>query len=69
MNWKQKLTSRKWWNSLIGFITPLVLGFGFSEELWVKVIGMVMAGVSLAAFIVGEAICDASDNHRGRDDE
>lgn len=32
IDWKRKLTSRKWWLSLTGFITGLIIAFGGSDE-------------------------------------
>ena len=32
IDWKRKLTSRKWWLALTGFITGLIIAFGGSDE-------------------------------------
>ena len=31
INWKQKLTSRKFWAAVVGFVTPLLIAFGVTE--------------------------------------
>ena len=60
INWKQKLTSRKFWAALVGFLTALLLGFGVSESEVSQVASIVMAGATLIAYIVGEGMVDAS---------
>ena len=32
MDWKRKLTSRKFWMAVAAFITPLLLSFGMTEN-------------------------------------
>ena len=31
IDWKKKLTSRKFWMAIVGFVTPLLLAFGVAE--------------------------------------
>lgn len=61
MNWKQKLTSRKFWVAVIGFVTPLLLAFGKSESDVTQISSIIMAGGTLIAYIIGEGFIDASD--------
>jgi uncharacterized membrane protein len=58
-NWKQKLTSRKFWLSIVGFITPLVLAFGVSEAQAAQIASIVMSGASVVAYIIGEGFADS----------
>ena len=44
INWKQKLTSRKFWMAVVGFITPLLLGFGVAEDSVTQVTTIIIAG-------------------------
>ena len=60
INWKQKLTSRKFWTAVVGFLTALLLGFGVSESEVSQVAAIIMAGATLIAYIVGEGMVDAS---------
>ena len=55
----RKLTSRKFWVALIGFITPLLLAFGVSEGEVTQVTSIIMAGGTLIAYIIGEGMIDA----------
>lgn len=58
--WKQKLTSRKFWAAVVGFVTPTLLAFGIAEETVTQVAGIIMAGATLIAYIIGEGIVDAN---------
>lgn len=60
MNWKSKLTSRKFWAAIIGFVTPLLLAFGVSSTQATQITGIIMAGASVVAYIIGEGLVDAS---------
>lgn len=59
IDWGRKLTSRKLWMAVAGFITGLVLLFngGATEA---NITGCVMALGSVVAYIVGEGLTDAT---------
>ena len=59
INWKKKLTSRKFWVAIIGFVTPLLVAFGISESEAMQISGIIMSGATCIAYIVGEGIIDA----------
>lgn len=61
MNWNRKLTSRKFWVAVIGFVTPLLIAFGATEAEAAQVAAIIMAGGTLIAYIVGEGIVDAAN--------
>ena len=58
IDWKRKLTSRKLWLAVAGFVTGVVVLFtgGATEA---NITGCVMALGSVVAYIVGEGIADA----------
>jgi len=60
INWKQKLSSRKFWSSLIGFITAILYLFNVAEATIEQVTAIIMAGASLIAYILAEGWVDAS---------
>lgn len=60
INWKAKLTSRKLWLAVVGFIGPLLLAFGVAQETVTQVTGLIMAGASALAYIIAEGMVDAS---------
>ena len=49
INWKRKLTSRKFWLAVAGFVGPLMLAFGASEAVASQVTALIMAGAALAS--------------------
>ena len=59
INWKQKLTSRKFWSAVAGFIVPLLLAFGMSDSDVTQIAALIMSGGSLIAYILGEGMVDA----------
>ena len=61
IDWKRKLTSRKFWVAVIGFVTALMVGFGVGESTAAEVTAIITAGATLIAYIVGEGIVDASN--------
>ena len=64
IDWKQKLTSRKFWAAVVGFVTPLLIAFGVSESVVTEVTGIIMAGASLVAYIIAEGLVDANKSDK-----
>ena len=62
INWVQKLTSRKFWAAVVGFVTALLVGFGFSDSDIAQVASIITSGGVLVAYILGEGMVDASRN-------
>ena len=60
INWKQKLTSRKFWTAIVGFITPLLLAFGVADNTVTEVTSIIMAGGAVIAYIIGEGLADSN---------
>lgn len=60
INWKQKLTSRKFWVAVVGFVSALLVGFGIAESDIAQVTAIIMSGATLIAYILGEGLVDAS---------
>ena len=58
-DWKKKLTSRKFWMAVVGFITPLLLAFGVAEDTATQVTGIIMAGADVLGYIMAEGLVDA----------
>lgn len=59
MNWKRKLTSRKFWAAVAGFVSMLVIALGKNAETAQTVTGLIMAGASLVAYMIGEGLADS----------
>lgn len=60
INWKQKLSSRKLWVSIIGVIVGVAMTFGIQDGEWNEIAGAVTSIASIIAYILGEAKIDAS---------
>ena len=63
INWKKKLTSRKFWTALISFTTTLLLAFGVSDLTTQQVAAIITAGATVIAYIIGEGMVDASNKN------
>lgn len=60
MNIKKKLTSRKFWAAVAGFVAGLAVVFGLDEDVIAQVAGLVGSIASVVAFIVTEGKIDAA---------
>lgn len=60
VNWKQKLTSRKFWAAVVGFVTPILIVFNVPELTIEQVSTIIMSGATLIAYIIGEGLVDAN---------
>lgn len=60
MDWKRKLTSRKFWLAVAEFVTMLVVAMGQTEQTAAQVAALIMAGAGVVAYIVGEGLADAA---------
>lgn len=60
IDWARKLTSRKFWAAVVGFVTPLMTMLNVSDNTAVQVTALIMAGGTLIAYIIGEGMTDAA---------
>lgn len=60
IDWKRKLTSRKFWAAIAGFVAMLVVAFGGSEDQATQITALIMAGAAVVAYIIGEGLADAA---------
>ena len=59
-NVKRKLTSRKFWLAVVGFVTQIMIACGYAESVVSQASAVIMAGAVLIAYIVGEGLTDAA---------
>ena len=59
IDWKRKLTSRKLWAAAAGFVSMMIVALGKDAETAQIVTGLIMAGGSLMAYIIGEGRADS----------
>lgn len=67
IDWKRKLTSRKFWAAIASFVSMLIVALGGAEAVATQVTALIMAGASVIAYIIGEGLADAGN--AGADDE
>lgn len=60
INWKQKLTSRKFWAAIIGFVTAILVAFKVPNLTIEQVVTVITAGATLIAYIIGEGLVDSA---------
>ena len=68
IDWRAKLTSRKFWVAVIGFVTPTLLAFGVAEDVVTQVAAIITAGATLIAYIIGEGMVDAHKSNTNSDE-
>lgn len=56
----RKLTSRKFWAAVVGFVTGLLIYFGKTAEQAEQITALIMSGASVVAYILGEGLIDAA---------
>ena len=64
MTWKdlvRKLTSRKLWMAIAGFVAGLIVALGESAELAETVSGLIMSGASVLGYLLAEGLADSAN--------
>ena len=61
INWKRKLTSRKFWTALAAFVSMMIMATGGTENTATQVTALIMAGASVVAYIIGEGLTDSAN--------
>ena len=69
IDWKRKLTSRKFWLSITSFVSMLIILFGYSESEAHKIAATIMAGASVIAYTIGEGLADGNNEGESLEDE
>ena len=68
INWKKKLTSRKFWVSVVGLATSIMVLTNTNAETQTQVAALIMAAASVIAYTIGEGLVDASRSSSKTDD-
>lgn len=61
IDWIRKLTSRKFWVALVGFVTALLVAFNVDAGSIEQVTSIIMSFASLIAYILAEGFIDATN--------
>lgn len=58
IDWSKKLTSRKFWVAIAGFVSGLIIAFTGDETTATTVSGCVMSAASVIGYMIGEGLAD-----------
>ena len=61
VDWKRKLTSRKFWMAIVGLVSGILVAFKVDSNTVSEVSGIIMAAASVVAYIIGEGLADAAN--------
>ena len=60
IDWKGKLTSRKFWMAVVGLVAGILMAFKVDAGTVETVSGVIMSAASVVAYIIGEGLADAA---------
>lgn len=60
IDWKRKLTSRKFWAAVADFVGMLLIALHVADDTATQVTALIMAGAGVIAYIFGEGLADAA---------
>ena len=63
INWKTKLSSRKFWAMGIAVASALLVLFGVQEPTRGQIVALITEVSALSAYIIGEGIVDAANKN------
>lgn len=70
IDWKAKLTSRKFWSAIVGVVICCCAIFGVDVLTQEKVTALILAVATLISYILGEGFVDAAAlKASGQDDD
>lgn len=64
INWARKLTSRKLWVSIAGFVAGIIVLGNGSQETADKVSGAILSGAAVVGYVLGEGLADAANKDK-----
>lgn len=59
-DWVRKLSSRKLWVAVAGFVSGLILAFGGGEDVATTVSGCILQGAAVLGYLLAEGQADAA---------
>lgn len=66
IDWKRKLTSRKFWLAVVGFVSALMIFFGASESEATQVASIIMQGAIVIGYLIGEGLADSGGGNNAQ---
>ena len=61
IDWKRKLTSRKFWLAVVTFVTLLLVFFNVPQNTATQVAEIIMAGATVIGYVIGEGLADGGN--------
>lgn len=68
IDWKRKLTSRKFWIAVTTMVTCYIMAFGGTAETAETVTGCIAATATAIAYVIGEGFADSANSGKGGND-
>lgn len=69
IDWKRKLTSRKFWLAVVGLVTGIIMACKGDPETAEVVGGCIMSAASVIAYAIGEGLTDAASFDKEADND
>lgn len=69
IDWKRKLSSRKFWVALVSFVTALLIACNVSAGSVEQVASIIMSFGSLIAYTIAEGLVDAKNKSDDNEDK
>lgn len=69
IDWRRKLTSRKFWTSVAGFVTLLLVARGMTENEAAQVAAIIMAGAQVVGYCLAEGLADSTSTTANKEVE
>jgi len=63
IDWKRKLTSRKLWVAVAGFVSGLIVAFGGGENTAATVSGCILQGAAVVGYLLAEGLADSAERN------
>lgn len=69
IDWKKKLSSRKFWAAVVGFVSAILIALNYTELQIEQVAAVITAGGVLVAYILGESYVDGKREAKSCEDD
>ena len=60
IDWAKKLSSRKLWIAIAGFVSGLIMVFGGTETMASTVSGVILQGAAVLGYLLAEGLADSA---------
>jgi hypothetical protein len=64
IDWKRKLTSRKFWFAVATFVTMLLVFLNVDKGTAEQVAALIMAGATVIGYVIGEGLADGRNKDK-----